>query len=137
METILDSPIISKNQQNNQFSGICADFAVEEQAVVQCASSNGRKPFYLLCLLGKIRQNASEGIPQLNVKITESKDNGPLYVNKGKDSFYIYNNGAIRKMMDALSVNLTSELVGNILRAYNNEKGFWVIDINAISQHGS
>jgi hypothetical protein len=135
METVLDSPAISKNQQNNQFSGLCADFAVEEQNVVQCASSNGHKPFYLLCLVGKIKQ--SIGIPQLNVKITESKDNGPLYVNKGKDSFFIYNNGAVRRMMDALSINLTSELVGKILKAYNNEKGFWVIDINELSQHGS
>lgn len=137
METFLDSPVISKNQQNNQFSGLCADFVVEEQTVVKCASSNEHKPFYLLCLVGKIKQNISKGIPQLNVKITESRNNGPLYVNKGKDSFYIYNNGAIRKMMDELSINLTSELIGKILKAYNNEKGFWVIDINSLSQYGS
>ncbi|MDP3765047.1 MAG: hypothetical protein Q8R04_00890 [Nanoarchaeota archaeon] len=132
METVLDSPAISKTKQNNQFSGLDAEFVVEEQTVVQCASSNGHKPFYLLCLVGKINQNASKGLPQLNVKITESKDNGPLYVNKGKDSFFIYNNGAVRRMMDALSINLTSELVGKILKVYNNEKGFWVIYINTL-----
>lgn len=137
METVLDSPAISKNQQNNQFSGLCADFVVEEQTVVKCASSNGHKPFYLLCLVGKIMQNISKGIPQLNVKITESRNNGPLYVNKGKDSFYIYNNGTVRKMMDTLNINLTTELVNKTLKVYNNEKGFWVIDINALSQHGS
>lgn len=129
METVLDSPAISKNQQNNQFSGLHADFAVEEQAVVKCASSNGHKPFYLLCLVGRIK---AENLPELNVKITESKQHGPLYVNKGKDNFFIYNNGAIRKMMDMLSINVTSELVGKILKAYNNEKGFWVIDIDAL-----
>ena len=134
METVLDSPAISKTRQNNQFSGLDAEFVVEEQNVVQCANSNGNKPFYLLCLIGKIK---SKNLPELNVKITESKNNGPLYVNKGKDSFYIYNNGAIRRMMDELSINLTSELVGKILKAYNNEKGFWVIDITALSQHGS
>lgn len=132
METVLDSPAISKTKQNNQFSGLDAEFVVEEQTVVKCDSSNGHKPFYLLCLVGKIKQDISKGIPQLNVKITESKDNGPLYVNKGKDSFFIYNNGAVRRMMDALSINLTSELVGKVLKVYNNEKGFWVIDINTL-----
>lgn len=132
METILDSPAISKTRHNNQFSGLDAEFVAEEQTVVQCASSNGRKPFYLLCLLGRINENAGKGVPQLNIKITESKGNGPLYVNKGKDSFFIYNNGAVRRMMDALSINLTSELVGKILKVYNNERGFWVIDINTL-----
>jgi len=132
METVLNSPAISKTGQNNQFSGLDAEFVVEGQTIVQCASSNGRKPFYLLCLLGRINENHGKGVPQLSIKITESKSNGPLYVNKGKDSFFIYNNGAVRRMMDALSINLTNELVGKILKAYNNEKGFWVIDISTL-----
>lgn len=137
METVLESPTISKNSRNNQFAGLHGEFVVRSQSIVECRSSSQARNFHLLCLQGAILPNQKLGLLRMQLKITESKENGPLYVNRGRTDFFIYNNGAVRKLMDGLKINLTSELVGAKLKVFNNEKGFWVIDINSLSQYGS
>ena len=132
METILESPVISKSWRNNQFIGLYAEFIVMQQSIVDCKCSNRTNTFHLLCLHGNILPNQKLELPRMQVKITESKEMGPLYINKGKNDFFIYNNGAVRKLLDVLNMNFTSELVGEKLKVYNNPKGYWVVDINFI-----
>ena len=133
MQTIVTLPSIAKSRRNDQFCGLCGDFTAGNLEIVECSGICSNRPFHLLCLIGTVRIEFEGKFLELRIKITETREHGPLYINKGKESFFIYNDGAVRKLMDVLKINLTSDLVGKNFRVYNNAKGFWVISIDNLT----
>jgi hypothetical protein len=85
---------------------------------------------YFLSLHGKLIHPANP--KHRDIRITESSDAGPLFVNKGEAGFYFYNDGAVRKLLDRLCKWDLQSLAGISLPVSSNPKGFWVIDINRI-----
>ena len=64
--------------------------------------------------------------------ISETKEYGPLFVNKGKRGTFIYTDGAVRKLLDKLNLFDVDELVGLKLPVVKRNKGFWVINMYKI-----
>ena len=92
---------------------------------------NPKCPCYFLCLYGTLHHYNKE----YHIKVTESKKHGPLFLNKGKDGIFFYNDGAVRRLLDKLNFCGPGQLLGSKLPVVTSRKGFWVVDIDKIIQH--
>lgn len=116
---------INKNLQNNQFSGLKGKFRVANVSIDP--HEDMQKPYYFLKLTGDVSFVQDNEIMVLPINITES-NKGALFVNKGKDGFFIHKNSILNKIMDRLNISNTSDFVNLCVPVINSQKGFWVVD---------
>lgn len=121
MQILVEDPSIKLGRQSDQF---CGQFSFIKVAKTEIVKPNC-KEIYFLKLFGTMKLPAPNSSAVM-IGITES-DLGPLFINKGKNGFFIYLNGALRKLMDALGIADVSEFNGKNLPVANSNKGFWVI----------
>lgn len=127
---------------DNPFLGQKSYLFVDKASIIthrrKCPSTDC---FFLLCLFGKVsaRMNGTAGHfdvkpmkMDINVGITES-DIGPLFINKGKQEFFIYMNGALRRIMDALNIADMTQFEGMKLPVIKSSRGFWIISAEGIT----
>ena len=129
MQIIDQAPSLTLGKQNDQFVGCSANIIVNKATI---AKPNGNK-VYFLRLFGDVEFSLNNRIINMKIGITES-DLGPLFVNKGKSDFFIYPDGALSKLMDAMGIIDVAEFNGKKLPIMNNQKGFWVIHINGFKK---
>lgn len=120
---------INRDQQNNQFSGLKGKFIVAGVSIDP--HDDASRPYYFLKLTGKVSFIQNDEVMVLPINVTES-DKGALFVNKGKDGFYIHKNGILNKIMNRLDIPNTSFFGDLCLPVLNGKKGFWVIDTSRI-----
>ncbi|MEK6868928.1 MAG: hypothetical protein AABX74_01755 [Nanoarchaeota archaeon] len=120
MQILVEDPSIKLGRQSDEF---CGQFSFIKIAKTEIVKPNC-KEVYFLRLFGIVKLPTAGS--SISVGITES-DLGPLFINKGKKGFFIYLDGALRKLMDALGIADVSEFNGKTLPVANSDKGFWII----------
>lgn len=116
---------------DNPFIGQKSYFFVEKASIMACKRRNSSANlFFLFCLFGKVAAKLNGSIRRLNIKITEYKDYGPLFINRSRNDFFIFNNTALRKLMDKLGVATLDEFEGKKLPVVNTSKGYWAISLD-------
>ena len=129
MQTIALALTAKLGMQNDQFCGqsACIDIFKTEIVKPNC------KEIYFLKLFGTMKLPVPNS-PAVMIGITES-DLGPLFINKGKNGFFIYVDGALRKIMDALDISNISQFEGRKLQVVNSRKGFWIVSAKEIIEN--